>query len=262
MSNEIVPVDPIIEEESKPQKQSSAFSHGRGEDESKGVTKSLTYGECSSSGSGGYVSEVFNSERLPPTLASEIQRFLRVANMLEWKAPRVAYLCRFHAFEIAHNLDRNSTGRGVRQFKTLLLERLERDEETTKTTRQEQSDLRELKRVYDENRRYINQHAGAFDFENSHGEKLIDACIIASVLYEVLKTVTAGPQALADRDIIQAKSELFAYNILPLDHGGIQQAIMKFPELEKLVESAVNVLCPILFNVKKCLNGILFVDKL
>ena len=33
---------------------------------------------------------------------------------------------RFHAFEIAHNLDRNSTGRGVRQFKTLLLERLER----------------------------------------------------------------------------------------------------------------------------------------
>ncbi|XVF18368.1 hypothetical protein REPUB_Repub11eG0015500 [Reevesia pubescens] len=165
---------------------------------------------------------------------------------------------RFHAFEIAHTLDRNSTGRSVRQFKTLLLERLERDEETTETTRKELSDLRELKRVYDENRRYINQHAGVFDLENSHGEKLIDACRIASVLYDVLKTVTAGPQiqflfsydlaflpeyfviALADRDSIQAKSELFAYNILPLDHGGIQQAIMKFPELEKLVERAVN----------------------
>ncbi|XVF18390.1 hypothetical protein REPUB_Repub11eG0017400 [Reevesia pubescens] len=240
MSNEIVPVDPIFEEELK----QPVISNEDEEDEEggrKGFTRSLTYGESSSSGSGGYVSEMFNSERLPPTLASEIQRFLRVANMLEWKAPRVAYLCRFHAFEIAHTLDRNSTGRGVRQFKTLLLERLERDEETTKTTRKELSDLRELKRVYGENRRYINQHAGVFDLENSHGEKLIDACRIASVLYEVLKTVTAGPQALADRDSIQSKSELFAYNILPLDHGGIQQAIMKFPEIIAAIEVVRNV---------------------
>ncbi|XVF18396.1 hypothetical protein REPUB_Repub11eG0018000 [Reevesia pubescens] len=247
MSNEIVPVDPIFEEELKQPNKQPVISHEDEEEEEeeeggrKGFTRSLTYGESSSSGSGGYVSEMFNSERLPPTLASEIQRFLRVANMLEWKAPRVAYLCRFHAFEIAHTLDRNSTGRGVRQFKTLLLERLERDEETTKTTRKELSDLRELKRVYGENRRYINQHAGVFDLENSHGEKLIDACRIASVLYEVLKTVTAGPQALADRDSIQSKSELFAYNILPLDHGGIQQAIMKFPEIIAAIEVVRNV---------------------
>lgn len=32
---------------------------------------------------------------------------------------------RFHSFEIAHMMDRNSTGRGVRQFKTSLLQRLE-----------------------------------------------------------------------------------------------------------------------------------------
>ncbi|XP_022717420.1 putative callose synthase 8 isoform X2 [Durio zibethinus] len=239
MSNEIVPVDPIFEEEPKTNKKPIIAQEE--EEESKGVTRSLTYGESSSSGSGGYVSEVFNSERLPPTLASEIQKFLRVANMLEWKAPRVAYHCRFHAFEIAHNMDRNSTGRGVRQFKTLLLERLERDEEITKTTRQESSDLRELKYVYDENRRYITQHTGAFDLENSHGEKLIDACRIASVLYEVLKTLSAGPQALADRDSVQDKPELFAYNILPLDHGGIQQAIMKFPEIKAAILVVRNV---------------------
>lgn len=34
-------------------------------------------------------------------------------------------LGRFHAFVIAHNLDRNSNGRGVRQLKTALLQRLE-----------------------------------------------------------------------------------------------------------------------------------------
>ena len=96
MSNEIVPVDPIFEEEPKRNKQ-PVISHedeDEEEEESKGAMRSLTYGESSSSGSGGYVSEVFNSEKLPPTLASEIQSFLRVANMLEWKAPRVAYLCK------------------------------------------------------------------------------------------------------------------------------------------------------------------------
>ncbi|XP_012462957.1 uncharacterized protein LOC105782629 isoform X1 [Gossypium raimondii] len=63
-----------------------------------------------------------------------------------------------------------------------------------------------------------------FSFWIRHGEKLLDACRIAYVLYEVLKTVIAGPQALADRESIKARSELFAYNILPLDHGGISGA--------------------------------------
>lgn len=36
----------------------------------------------------------FDSERLPPVFDSEIQRFLRVANLLEREEPRVAYLCK------------------------------------------------------------------------------------------------------------------------------------------------------------------------
>lgn len=147
MSHEIVPVDPI----DVPSTSYSRPILGPRDDSPIGqFTRSLTFREHVSS-------EPFDSERLPATLASEIQRFLRIANLVESEEPRIAYLCecslsplpfkipsfllkshalvpifckftvagRFHAFEIAHHMDRNSTGRGVRQFKTSLLQRLE-----------------------------------------------------------------------------------------------------------------------------------------
>lgn len=40
------------------------------------------------------VPEPFPSERLPTIFGSEIQRFLRVANLIEREEPRVAYLCK------------------------------------------------------------------------------------------------------------------------------------------------------------------------
>ncbi|XP_062011839.1 putative callose synthase 8 isoform X2 [Rosa rugosa] len=209
---------------------------GRAE-EKRPITRYLTMG----SGSGhNHPPEPFESERLPATLASKIRSFLRVANLIESEEPRIAYLCRFHAFEIAHNMDRHSNGRGVRQFKTTLLQRLEQDEETTIRKRKEKSDIRELRRVYHAYKEYIIKHEGAFSIENSHREKLINARIIGSVLFEVLKTVsnTAGPQALANRGGIQTKPyDIFGmpYNILPLDQGGIQQPIMQLPEIKAAV---------------------------
>ncbi|CAL8150603.1 unnamed protein product [Prunus armeniaca] len=206
------------------------------------ITRSITMGTGSEHN---HVPEPFESERLPASLASEIQRFLRVANLIESDEPRIAYLCRFHAFEIAHNMDRNSSGRGVRQFKTSLLQRLEQDEETTITKRKEMSDIRELRRVYHVYKEYIIKHDGAFHLENSHREKLIDARRIGSVLFEVLKTVsnTTGPQALANRGGVQTKSnDLFVpYNILPLDPGDSRQAIMQLPEIKAAVAAIRNI---------------------
>lgn len=40
--------------------------------------------------------------------------------------PLFVWLGRFHAFEKAHTMDPTSSGRGVRQFKTYLLHKLEK----------------------------------------------------------------------------------------------------------------------------------------
>jgi callose synthase len=90
--------------------------------------------------------KVIDSELVPSSL-NPIIPILRVANEIQNQNPRVAYLCkphhnslikmkryiinlvrqlgRFHAFEKAHHMDPKSTGRGVRQFKTYLLHKLE-----------------------------------------------------------------------------------------------------------------------------------------
>jgi callose synthase len=49
---------------------------------------------CSSSNDEHLQPGPFDSERLPPVFGSEIQRFLRVANLLEREEPRVSYLCK------------------------------------------------------------------------------------------------------------------------------------------------------------------------
>uniref|UniRef100_M8B6D1 1,3-beta-glucan synthase component FKS1-like domain-containing protein n=1 Tax=Aegilops tauschii TaxID=37682 RepID=M8B6D1_AEGTA len=174
----------------------------------------------------------FDSEKLPQTLVLEIRPFLRVANQIEAESPRVAYLCRFHAFEKAHMLDPRSTGRGVRQFKTTLLQRLEQDEKSTFSKRKERNDAREIKSFY-EKKKQANAHQ------------------LMPVLGEVLKAVLIGTglESLVASEDFGDKSG-FRYNIIPLHPRSSQQPIMLLQEIKVAVSAVFNVRSLPLANVK------------
>ncbi|KAF9686475.1 hypothetical protein SADUNF_Sadunf03G0162400 [Salix dunnii] len=187
----------------------------------------------------------FNSEVVPSSLF-EIAPILRVANEVEISNPRVAYLCRFYAFEKAHRLDPNSSGRGVRQFKTALLQRLERENDPTLMGRVKKSDAREMQSFYQHYyKKYIQALQNAAD--KADRAQLTKAYQTANVLFEVLKAVNMTQSIEVDREILEAQDKVaektqiyLPYNILPLDADSANQAIMRYPEIQAAVVALRN----------------------
>ncbi|MED6107995.1 hypothetical protein PIB30_019221 [Stylosanthes scabra] len=178
-----------------------------------------------------------DSEIVPSSLAV-IVPILRAAMEIEEENPRVAYLCRFHAFEKAHNMDPTSSGRGVRQFKTYLLHRLEKEGEITESMTNK-SDARELQTYY----QYFYE-TRIRDGENTQKpEEMAKNVQIATVLYEVLKAMVPA-QSIEEKtrrysaDVESKRGEYEHYNILPLYAVGVKPPIMDFPE----IQAALNAL--------------------
>ncbi|XP_042004045.1 callose synthase 3-like [Salvia splendens] len=196
------------------------------------ITRTQTVGNLGES--------IFDSEVVPSSLV-EIAPILRVANEVEPSNPRVAYLCRFYAFEKAHRLDPTSSGRGVRQFKTALLQRLERENDPTLMGRVKKSDAREMQGFYQHYyKKYIQALQNAAD--KADRAQLTKAYQTANVLFEVLKAVNQTQSVEVDREILEThdkvaeKTEIYVpYNILPLDPDSANQAIMKYPEIQAAV---------------------------
>ncbi|KAK6144005.1 hypothetical protein DH2020_020825 [Rehmannia glutinosa] len=224
------------------------------------ITRTQTVGNLGES--------VFDSEVVPSSLV-EIAPILRVANEVEPSNPRVAYLwsilmiqndvvddwiywavsitlSRFYAFEKAHRLDPTSSGRGVRQFKTALLQRLERENDPTLMGRVKKSDAREMQSFYQHYyKKYIQALQNAAD--KADRAQLTKAYQTANVLFEVLKAVNQTQSVEVDREVLEThdkvaeKTEIYVpYNILPLDPDSANQAIMKYPEIQAAVHALRN----------------------
>ncbi|KAK2445017.1 callose synthase [Trifolium repens] len=190
--------------------------------------------------------EVFDHDVVVPSSLASITPILRVANEIESDRPRVAYLCRFYAFEKAHRLDQSSSGRGVRQFKTLLLQRLERDNATSLEARTKKTDAREIQAYYQQ---YYENYVKALDQgEQADRAQLGKAYQTAGVLFEVLcavnkteKVEEVAPEIIAAARDVQEKTEIYApFNILPLDSAGASQPIMQLEEIKAAVSALWN----------------------
>ncbi|XP_014500928.1 callose synthase 2 [Vigna radiata var. radiata] len=187
---------------------------------------------------------ILDSEVVPSSLV-EIAPILRVANEVEVINKRVAYLCRFYAFELAHRLDPQSSGRGVRQFKTALLQRLEKENVTTYEGRKK-SDAREMQTFY---RQYYEKYIDALQkAADKDRAQLTKAYQTAAVLFEVLKAVNRTEDVPVSEEIMQAhtkveeQKQLYSpYNILPLDPESGKEAIMKYHEIQAAVLALRNI---------------------
>ncbi|XP_078151052.1 callose synthase 7-like [Carex rostrata] len=175
-----------------------------------------------------------DSELVPSSLAS-IVPILRVANEIEEQNPRVAYLCRFHAFEKAHKIDANSTGRGVKQFKTYLLHRLENDDIETKRTLA-RSDPSEIQKFYQQ---YYETYLREGSIKRPPDE-MAKHYQNASILYDVLTAVVPDDKVKNYAREVETKKPRFAqYNILPLQVS--DAPIMEIPGIRAAVNALRNL---------------------
>ncbi|KAF3496298.1 hypothetical protein DY000_02058413 [Brassica cretica] len=181
-----------------------------------------------------------DSEVVPSSLV-EIAPILRVANEVEASNPR-----RFYAFEKACKLDPTSSGRGVPQFKTALLQRLEHENETTLAGSQ-QSDARDMQSFYQlYYKKYIQALQNAAD-KDDRAQRTKDYQT-AAVLFEVLKAVKEVPV-----EVTTFLSHLFLFILFScwwileghtkveekiqndVDPDSQIQAIKRFPKIQAMV---------------------------
>ncbi|XP_057956025.1 callose synthase 7 isoform X2 [Malania oleifera] len=183
-----------------------------------------------------------DSELVPSSLATAIAPILRVANDVERENKRVAYLCRFNAFEKAHRMDPTSHGRSVRQFKTYLLNRLEMEEHQTKPILAK-SDRGEIQKFYQD---FYEKNIKEGQYTKKP-EEMAKIYQIATVLYDVLKTVVHPASKIDEKtqryanEVERKREQYVHYNILPLYDVGAKPAIMELPEIKAALCALRNV---------------------
>ncbi|KAI4383671.1 hypothetical protein MLD38_009480 [Melastoma candidum] len=189
---------------------------------------------------------------VPSSLANngDIDEILRAADEIQDEDPNISRILCEHAYSLAQNLDPNSEGRGVLQFKTGLMsvikQKLAKREGGAIDRSQDIVRLQEFYRLYREKNNVVKlreeemklRDSAAFSANFSELEKktvkrkrvFAILKVLRSVLVQLSPELPEDLKRLMDSDEDMTE-DLIAYNIIPLDAPSTANLIGNFPEV-------------------------------
>ncbi|KAA8549606.1 hypothetical protein F0562_001376 [Nyssa sinensis] len=212
------------------------------------------------SGIAGYVPSSLSNNR-------DIDAILRTADELQDEDPNIARILCEHAYSLAQNLDPNSEGRGVLQFKTGLMsvikQKLAKREGGAIDRSQDIARLQEFYKHYREEHNVDKlreeeiqlRESGAFSGNLGELERktvkrkkvFATLKVLGTVLEQLTEEISPedAERLIPDelKRVIESDAammeDLIAYNIIPLDAPSMTNAIVSLPEVKAAV-SALN----------------------
>ncbi|XWS52423.1 hypothetical protein CRYUN_Cryun11dG0069800 [Craigia yunnanensis] len=194
-------------------------------------------------GIAGYVPSSFENNR-------DIDSILRAANEIQDEDPNVSRILCEHAYSLAQNLDPNSEGRGVLQFKTGLMsgikQKLVKREGGTINRSQDIARLQEFYKLYREKNNVdklreeemklrasgvFSGNLGELERKTVKRKNFFGTLrVLGMVLEQLTEEIPEELKQVIDSDAAMTE-DLIAYNIIPLDAPTITNAIVSFPEV-------------------------------
>ncbi|KAH9789381.1 callose synthase 9 [Citrus sinensis] len=174
---------------------------------------------------------------VPSSLANnrDIDAILRAADEIQEEDPSVSRILCEHAYSLAQNLDPNSEGRGVLQFKTGLMSVIKefykryREKNNVDKLREEEMLLRESG--------VFSGHLGELERKTVKRKRVFATLkVLGMVLEQLTQEIPEELKQVIDSDAAMT-DDLVAYNIVPLDAPTVANAIVSFPEVQAAVSA-------------------------
>ncbi|XP_062171494.1 callose synthase 9 [Alnus glutinosa] len=195
---------------------------------------------------------------VPSSLANnrDIDEILRAADEIQDEDPNISRILCEHAYSVAQNLDPNSEGRGVLQFKTGLMsvikQKLAKREVGTIDRSQDIARLQEFYKLYREKNNVDKlreeetelRESGAFSGNLGELERktvkrkrvFATLKVLGTVLEQLTKEIPDELKRMMESDAAMTE-DLIAYNIIPLDGPTLTNAIVRLPEVRAAVSA-------------------------
>ncbi|ESR59154.1 hypothetical protein CICLE_v100145301mg, partial [Citrus x clementina] len=195
---------------------------------------------------------------VPSSLANnrDIDAILRAADEIQEEDPNVSRILCEHAYSLAQNLDPNSEGRGVLQFKTGLMsvikQKLAKREVGTIDRSQDITRLQEFYKRYREKNNVdklreeemllresvvFSGRLGELERKTVKRKRVFATLkVLGMVLEQLTQEIPAELKQVIDSDAAMT-DDLVAYNIVPLDAPTVANAIVSFPEVQAAVSA-------------------------